>query len=118
MLCRLASTRQVTVRRLGPAPWPRSPGEENNFKVLATLDVLSNGRLTLEVGVGWMEEEFVARSLVSGSFNDQDLTFLGGTVKGGKKLYRRGGVKLYHRTLSYDRKWCMERMREVAYPAG
>ena len=61
---------QTTTLRLGPSVMivpHRNPIVA--AKALATLDVLSNGRVTLGVGAGWLREEFEA--LDAPSFDDR-----------------------------------------------
>jgi probable F420-dependent oxidoreductase len=66
-------------------------------KMVSTIDVLSQGRLTLGVGVGWMREEFQALAAPDfdkrGSVSDEYLTIF-------KKLWQPGPVE--HRGVHYS----------------
>jgi probable F420-dependent oxidoreductase len=68
-------------------------------KMVASLDVLSNGRVTLGVGVGWLKEEFEALDSPDfdkrGTVSDEWLAIF-------KNLWRRSPASFKGRFYSYD----------------
>ena len=82
-------------------------------KVLATIDVLSKGRLTVGVGVGWMREEFQALGAADfeerGRVSDEYLEIL-------KKCWTRDPVAHHGRFYSFDALHCIPHPVQQPHP--
>lgn len=74
-------------------------------KTAATLDVLSQGRLELGVGVGWQREEFDAAGLDFGSRAQR----LDDTIAACRTLWRDSPASFASQTVSFEKIWCEPR---------
>jgi probable F420-dependent oxidoreductase len=81
-------------------------------KTVATLDVLSRGRVELGVGVGWQREEFEAAGL---DFARRG-RMLGDVVAACRALWEQGPASFHSETLSFDRVWCEPRPVQPRLP--
>jgi len=74
-------------------------------KSLATLDVLSGGRVDLGVGVGWQKEEFDATGVRFGSRTARMMDVL----RACRVLWRDAPASFHSDTVSFDSLWCEPR---------
>ncbi|MGH7336356.1 MAG: TIGR03619 family F420-dependent LLM class oxidoreductase, partial [Myxococcota bacterium] len=74
-------------------------------KTVATLDVLSQGRVELGVGVGWQREEFDAAGLDFESRAQR----LDDTIAACRALWRDSPASFASGTVSFERIWCEPR---------
>jgi probable F420-dependent oxidoreductase len=74
-------------------------------KTAATLDVLSQGRLELGVGVGWQREEFDA----AGYDFESRAQRLDDTIAACRALWRDSPASFASQTVSFERIWCEPR---------
>lgn len=82
-------------------------------KMLATIDVLSNGRLTVGVGVGWMREEFQALGAADfderGRVSDEYLEIL-------KKCWTRDPVSHHGQFYDFEALHCIPHPVQQPHP--
>ncbi len=74
-------------------------------KTAATLDVLSQGRLELGVGVGWQREEFDAAGLDFDARSQR----LDDTLAACRVLWRDAPASFHSETVSFEKIWCEPR---------
>jgi probable F420-dependent oxidoreductase len=77
-------------------------------KTAATLDVLSEGRLELGVGLGWQEEEFAAAGVPFGGRWARLLDAL----RACRALWSEAPASYHSPTLSFDSLWCLPRPQQ------
>ena len=82
-------------------------------KILATLDVLSGGRLILGAGVGWMEEEFQAMGLDTyaqrGEVTNEYIQIF-------KELWDVRPARISRQALRHQRRWIPAQARAATTP--
>lgn len=82
-------------------------------KALATIDVLSGGRLTVGVGVGWLREEFVALHAPDfdrrGAVSDEYIRIF-------KTLWTGEAVSFQGQFYAFDAVWCLPRPVQRPHP--
>ena len=71
-------------------------------KTLATMDVLSQGRLEVGVGTGWQREEYEAAG-VPWNLRGQRLT---DTIAACQQLWRDSPASFHSPTINFDNIWC------------
>lgn len=74
-------------------------------KVVATLDQLSGGRLTLGVGTGWQREEYAALGV---EWRER-WTVLDDTMRACRVLWRDAPASFNSKSVSFEDVWCMPR---------
>ncbi|HLZ72757.1 MAG TPA: LLM class F420-dependent oxidoreductase [Dehalococcoidia bacterium] len=82
-------------------------------KMLATIDVLSRGRLTVGVGVGWLREEFAALGAPAfdrrGAVTDEYIHIF-------KALWSDGPASYKGEFYQFDGVWCLPRPLQQPHP--
>jgi probable F420-dependent oxidoreductase len=72
-------------------------------KMAATVDALSDGRLTLGIGAGWLEREFNALGMpFQGRFARME-----DTVRACKVLWTEAPASFHSPTVNFDEVWCL-----------
>jgi probable F420-dependent oxidoreductase len=74
-------------------------------KTIATLDVLSGGRVDLGVGTGWQPEEFAASGL---PFRGRTAR-MDDTLRACRVLWREAPASFHSGSVSFDEVWCLPR---------
>lgn len=81
-------------------------------KMVATVDALSEGRLTLGVGAGWLQREFDALGVpMKGRFARME-----DTVRACKVLWTQAPASFHSATVNFDEVWCLPQPVQAGGP--
>ena len=81
-------------------------------KMVATLDALSGGRVTLGVGAGWQRREFAALGIPF----EERFRRLEDTLRACKVLWTQAPASFHSATVNFEDVWCIPRPVQIGGP--